>query len=282
MEKLNGYPTDGRSIAEIREHYEVEKELAARLLATPRAARGRAYQELYDELFRRVPHHPQLQVKTTPAQRAREIAQPLAFLKRLARPETTYLEIGPGDCALAFAMAEHVAEVIGVDVSEEVTPVGAAPVNFRLIISDGTSVPLSEASVDLAFSDQLVEHLHPEDMPDHLASIHRALRPGGRYVCFTPNRLTGPVDISRYFDRVATGFHLKEYTIGELADLFRRAGFRDVAAYLIRGERSLPFNRALARVTEGVFGVLPDPVRRALVRRPPIRNLLRIRMVATK
>jgi SAM-dependent methyltransferase len=282
LERLNGLPTDGRSVAEIREHYELEKELAARLMATPPAARGSAYKELYDELFRRVPHHPQLRGKATPEQRARETAQPLAFLARLARPEMTYLEIGPGDCALAFAMAARVNQAIGVDVSEEITSVGETPANFRLIISDGTNVPVPAASVDLAFSDQLIEHLHPDDLPVHLSSIYRALRPGGHYVCFTPNRLTGPVDISRYFDDVATGFHLKEYTCGELDDLFRKAGFRRVVPYLISGERSAVSPWFVVRATEGFFGALPHRLRRSLVRRPRIRNLLRVRMVATK
>jgi SAM-dependent methyltransferase len=282
LEKLNGIPTYGRSVAEIREHYEVEKALARRLLATPPAQRGQAYRDLYDELFRRIPHHPQLQVKSTPEERAREIAQPLAFLNRFAEPTATYLEIGPGDCALAFAMTSRVAAVIGVDVSEEITQIGEAPDNFRLIISDGTSVPLPAGEVDLAFSDQLVEHLHPDDLPDHLSSVCRVLKPGGRYACFTPNRLTGPQDISRYFDPVATGFHLREYTIAELARLFRDAGFREVTSYLIRGDRSAVYPRALSRVTEGVFRAMPHRMRRNLVRLPRVRSLLRVRIVGTK
>ena len=39
-----------------------------------------------------------------------------------------------------------------------------------------------------------------------LANLYRALKPGAVYVCITPNRLSGPHDISLYFDSVATGF----------------------------------------------------------------------------
>ena len=72
-----------------------------------------------------------------------------------------------------------------------------------------------------------MEHLHPDDAVDQLKNIYNALVNGGKYICITPNRLTGPHDISKYFDNVATGFHLKEYTVTELSGLFREVGFSD-------------------------------------------------------
>src|SRR5581483_7134702 len=61
------------------------------------------------------------------------------------------------------------------------------------------------------------------------------------YICVTPNRLSGPHDVSRNFDTVATGFHLKDYTIGELAALFQQVGFRRVNAFVsMRGQMLLP------------------------------------------
>jgi hypothetical protein len=48
----------------------------------------------------------------------------------------------------------------------------------------------------------------------------------------TPNRLSGPWDISRGFDEVATGLHLKEYTVGDLAQQFMAAGFSRVYAFV--------------------------------------------------
>jgi len=54
----------------------------------------------------------------------------------------------------------------------------------------------------------------------------------GIYICVTPNRLSGPHDISKYFDVTATRFHLKEYTNTELSDLFKEAGFLKVRAYV--------------------------------------------------
>jgi predicted SAM-dependent methyltransferase len=51
-----------------------------------------------------------------------------------------------------------------------------------------------------------MEHLHPDDAFEQLKQIYTALTPGGLYICTTPNRLTGPHDVSKYFDETAAGF----------------------------------------------------------------------------
>jgi hypothetical protein len=37
------------------------------------------------------------------------------------------------------------------------------PVGFQLLISDGSSIPVPHHSVDLAYSNQLMKHLHTAD-----------------------------------------------------------------------------------------------------------------------
>ena len=80
-----------------------------------------------------------------------------------------------------------------------------------------------------------MEHLHPDDAAAQLQNILASLAPGGVYICITPNRWSGPHDVSRYFDEEATGFHLHEYTVGELALMFREVGFRSVEALVGSG-----------------------------------------------
>jgi hypothetical protein len=48
-----------RTAEELRQHYEIEKELATRLRNSSRGERAAMYTQVYDELFRRVPKHPQ-------------------------------------------------------------------------------------------------------------------------------------------------------------------------------------------------------------------------------
>jgi SAM-dependent methyltransferase len=273
--------TERRSPALLRQHYEVEKELADRLRHATREQRRSLYGLVYDELYQRVPQHPQLTRKASPELSRAGLVPQLRLLRRYLRPETVVLEIGPGDCALSFALAEQVRQVYGLDVSETITQRVSLPSNFKLILSDGTSVPLPPESVDVAYSNQLMEHLHPDDALEQLEGIWRALRPGGVYICITPNGLNGPHDISAHFDSVATGFHLKEYTVAELSQLFRRVGFRKVQTLLGRQGVCIPAPVAPVVAGEAILRLLPPGPRRALGRTLG-RAFLGIRLLGTK
>jgi SAM-dependent methyltransferase len=136
--------------------------------------------------------------------------------------------------------------------------------------------------VDVAYSNQLMEHLHPDDAAAQLDGIVRALRPGGIYLCITPNRVSGPHDISKYFDEVATGFHLKEYTFAELSALLRAAGFAAVTPYLGAGGAHLFYPGFVVRAFERSLRALPAPVRRRIAPSLPSRIVLGLRVVARK
>jgi SAM-dependent methyltransferase len=275
-------PDERRNAAQLWEQYIIEKELAERLRNASRSERRVLYSAAYEELFRRVPHHSQLTKKASPAERAIQVAVQLNLVQRFLRPDTTFLEIGAGDCALSFAVAPRVRKVYAVDVSTEITAAGSTPGNFELRLSDGTSIPVPENCIDVAYSFQLMEHLHPDDALEQLGNIYRALAPGGVYVCLTPNRHTGPHDISRYFDGEAAGFHLKEYTAGELVALFREVGFRHVHYYLSRRGEHLRAPLAIARCLEATLALLPRSTRQRLVEAKLVRSLLDIRVVAIK
>jgi SAM-dependent methyltransferase len=274
-------PAEHRPPALVRQHYEVERELADRLRHATREQRRSLYGQVYDELYQRVPHHPQLTRKTSPELTRQALAPQLRILRRFLRPETRLLEIGPGDCALSVVLAERVRQVYGLDVSEKITQRVALPPNFQLILSDGTSVPLPPASVDVAFSNQLMEHLHPDDALEQLQGIWRALRPGGVYICITPNRLNGPHDVSQHFDDVATGFHLKEYTVGELSALFRQVGFRKIDSLLGWRGFGFPVRATPVIACESVLAAAPAGARRFLGRTVG-RAFLGVRLVGTK
>ncbi len=271
-----------RTLAQLREHYEIEKELAARLRGAPRDERSRLYGPLYDELFRRVPLHPQLTEKRDASVREADVARQLNFLRRLLKPDSVFLEVGAGDCALSLAAAKRAKKVYAVDVSEEISAGERRPANFELILSDGTSVPVPRGSVTLAYSRRLMEHLHPEDALEQLRNIHAALAPGARYVCITPNRLSGPYDISGYFEDVATGFHLMEYTMSELAAALKGVGFRRLAAYAGGRGRYVRVPVGLVMVVERVLEALPPAWGRGLARTLPMKALLGMTVIGVK
>jgi len=100
-----------RTPAQLRQQYEVEKELADRLRGATREQRRPLYRSVYNELYPRVPHHPQLTRKSSADLTRGALDPQLRLLRPFLRPETTLFEIGPGDCALCVAAAERVRQV---------------------------------------------------------------------------------------------------------------------------------------------------------------------------
>jgi len=268
-----------RTYAQLREHYELEKTLADRLRRAGKAERRSLYSAVYDERAQKIPHHPLVVRAADPAAQARAIAPQVRMLRAFVTSQTELLEIGPGDCALAAAMAHHVKRVYAIDVSHELVKRLAPPPNFEFRLFSGIEIPLPPASVDFVFSNDVLEHLHPEDAHDQLVSVLRVLRPGGKYLCVTPNRLSGPHDVSRSFDRVATGFHLKEYTVGELADTLRAAGFRTASSFIsVHGHILSPQLPVMPfRLTEQLLAMLPFALRRRAA-----RGLTAVKVIAVK
>jgi SAM-dependent methyltransferase len=223
---------DVRTFDRILFHYNVERKLADRLRHASSSERGSLYSSVYNELFESIPDHEQHQRKDDAETSKQETERQFRILRRFVGDGDVYLEVGAGDGALSARVAERVGTCYAVEVSSVIMQNTRLPENVMLILSDGTSIPVPEESVDVAYSNQLMEHLHPEDAKKQLVNIYRALAPGARYICITPNRLSGPHDISRYFDVVSTCLHLREYTNYELRVMFSEVGFRGFRAIL--------------------------------------------------
>lgn len=202
------------------------------------------------------------------------------MLSSYLRATTQFLEIGCGDAALAFAAAGKVGTAYGLDVTDALIDYPSAPENFKFIRTSGVEIPLPAASVDFAYSDQLMEHLHPEDAEAQLREVRRVVAPGGRYRCSTPNRFAGPTDVSVYYDYEATGFHLHEYSYRSLSKLMLSAGFRSVEFVApVRG-RDIPIPATLGAALEITLSLLPRQQRAKITRFKPIRVILGITAIA--
>lgn len=274
--------TTRRTPAQIKEHYKIEKELANRLRNASKQERNHLYSSLYDELYRRVPHHPQLTRKRSTRETEKSIASKMQLLRPFITEDTVFVEVGAGDCSLAYEVAKHAKEVYAVDVSEEISKSRTAPNNFQFILSDGCTIPLTKNSADVAYSNQLMEHLHPDDAFEQLQNIYDILAVGGRYICITPNSLTGPHDISKHFDSVATGFHLKEYTASELSTLFKKVGFSRITAFVAVKGKYIELPIGLMLLAEHILSALPSRLRKAVIHGSTIRSLLNIRLGGIK
>lgn len=271
-----------RTADEIKQHYEVEKQLAARLRGADAATRKRLYPVLYDDLFKQVPLHPQLTRKQDESEAAAAVELRMRLLSRFLHPRSVFLEVGAGDCSLSRRVAERVRNCYALDVSQEILDRSGSQPNMQTVLSDGCTVPVPEGSIDVAYSYQVMEHVHPDDAMEQLHNIYRGLAPNGLYLCVTPNRLSGPHDISRYFDAVATGFHMKEYTLTELEAIFRCIGFRKTIPYVGIANYYIAAPVGLLKLIESILARLPGGVRRWLANQRGVRNLLFISLVGVK
>lgn len=271
-----------RTVEQIKQHYEVEKKLATKLRNAPEEDRQHLYNDLYDELYEKVPTHPLLTLKSSADESAKKASQKMHLIVKYLKPDSVFLEVGSGDCLLSFEAAKQVKQVYAVDVSQEIVKYSTYPDNFELIISDGSSVPLTDNTVTVAYSNQLMEHLHPDDALKQLRNIYQSIAPRGVYICITPNRLCGPHDVSKYFDEEATGFHLKEYTQGELSELFYQVGFSKLKAYIGGKGIYLRFPLFLIKIVESILEKLPFKLRKKLGNFLPIRALLGVILVGQK
>ena len=267
-------------LAARREFYLIEREIADRLRNSTREERKTLYSFSYDELFRRLPRHQQL--TEDESNKAAVIRQNLIMVGRFLRPSSRLLEVGSGDCGFAVEAAKRVRAVYAVDVSREIAGRRPLPANVSLLITDGSNISVPAGSIDVIFSSQLMEHLHPEDAVEQLGEIHRALVSGGVYLCVTTNALSGPHDVSRDFDDVPTGLHLKEYTVRELLILFRAAGFSRIRALV--GARSFYREVSVSQLLalERLLERLPERPRKFLARFPLIRPFLGIKLIGFK
>jgi SAM-dependent methyltransferase len=279
---MRKYAGDDRTIEQIREHYELEKQLANQLRNSNREERLLLYANVYDELYSRLPHHPRHRRSESPEQRTARIGIQLSVLRSFLKKEYVVVELGPGSCNTLRTVAGLVSRAVGVDVSVATTNREQFPSNLELMQFDGVHIPLPSESADLVYSMAVMEHLHPEDALEQLENVVRVLKPGGRYVFCTTHRFRGPDDISRHFDKVATGFHLHEYTFRELGMLLRKSGFQKVYGlprFLGRYYQTPPLALLLV---EALLAPLPYGVRHQLANARGISSILGVRAVAVK
>lgn len=268
-----------RTFEQLRNHYEVEKKLANKLLNANKEDRKKLYTSVYNELFKRVPDHPQIFKKHSSIESDEAVNQQMKLLKYFLNPSVTFLEVGSGSCNLSIETARYVQKVYAIDVSDEIAKDLDPRDNFKFFVSDGCSIPVPDNSVDVAYSYQLIEHLHPDDTYDQLQNIYNALAYKGVYICVTPNKLSGPHDISKYFDDFATGFHLKEYTAVELYDLFIKCGFSKINYYVSIKGRYFVFPYLLLNFFEKFLNAFSPSLRKKIINTQPLKKLLDVLII---
>ena len=86
---------DERTKNQIKEQYEIEKELANKLRFSDRKDRKKLYSSSYDELFKRIPHHPQVYRKSKKIEIKKTINNQLNLLRKFITPSMKLCTASP-------------------------------------------------------------------------------------------------------------------------------------------------------------------------------------------
>jgi SAM-dependent methyltransferase len=104
-------------------------------------------------------------------------------VRRLLGPFTgneVALDAGCGTGSVAFALAPHVAEVVGVDTRADYLDAGraSAPANVRLVEGDVMDLPFGYAEFDLTCCHRVLHHVRLPALA--VSELARVTRPGGK------------------------------------------------------------------------------------------------------
>jgi SAM-dependent methyltransferase len=211
---------------QVQFHFELERSLTAELLASTPENRWDTFQRCYNSLYTSLPW-----LSSTGA--GSEIG---VWARILGSPPQRIYEVGSGAGRLAAELASGGFEVTATDISHERGGNRVAREGLTWGVTDGVNLDrfADVRSFDAVISDQVIEHLHPDDVLRHFEGAKAILREGGRYIFRTPHAYTGPHDVSRVFGLDnPVGMHLREYTNRELNAKLRRAGFASMRGAIV-------------------------------------------------
>jgi ubiquinone/menaquinone biosynthesis C-methylase UbiE len=202
------------------------------------------------------------------------------FFVKLCGTGNRILDIGSGNGKLAFAMAEKNNEVIGLDISKVAISIAQErqkklnhelPVVFKH--GDARKLLFDDNFFDFIVSQDLVEHITESDFKIHLNEVYRVLKPGGRYLLWTPSALKGGS---------SHGLHIKEYTLNELDAVINETKFNytwyDLRFYklklIVRIRQSLIYPvKIYEKALKKIIRFIPKPIDKFFI--PPLLFELR-------
>jgi len=176
-------------------------------------------------------------------------------------PSDRVVDLGCGWGTFGFALSERVREVVGVDFSSRSIELCEAQAtkrradNVRFLRADAADTGLDPDSFDVALAADLFEHLYPDDASRVAREAHRILKPGGRFVTWTPHR-GHLLEVLKNRDIVLKRdvSHVDYKSMDHMRALLADAGFEVERAYY--AESHLPVLRVFERVLQGFVPLL--------------------------
>lgn len=209
-------------------HWKLEKKLTKELLESQSENRWEVFEKAYTTLYTKLQWLNLLSEETTPPEK-----KYANWLEAIGSPPQKIYEVGSGQGKMIAYLAKCGFECKATEITKErgQKHIIDSPENLSWGNSDGVHLDQFEPNefYDLVVSNQVIEHLYPDDLIVHFQSAYNILNQKGRYIFTTPHSYTGPHDISLVFKSdYPQGMHLKEYTCKELYDALKIAGYKDI------------------------------------------------------
>lgn len=166
--------------------------------------------------------------------------------KRSRFAEPLLFEVGYGSGILISEVEKRGFAIGGIEISSTLHDQAVKFVKPRsapnLLVGNVLDLEVADLTPrpSMIYWNDVMEHIAPDEILLYLRRLHDLLAPGGALVTVTPNWLMRPSDITANFHAPRTqsrGLHLKEYRLGEVVRLLKRAGFARVSGPLcaVRG-----------------------------------------------
>jgi ubiquinone/menaquinone biosynthesis C-methylase UbiE len=208
----------------------LENDLAEELLNTGRKEREHKYREVYERMYQACSNEKKAEMSNHYLKTAIEHNTPL---RKLIQTGKTVLDIGCGfghECAL---LAQQDNQTIGIDINtmhiREAKERYGHLKNLNFFSTSGVKLAFPDNSFDFVISKSVFEHLHPNDVDEHLVEVKRVLRADGEYI-FTAITPYKRGDVSAFSNdpeqKDKTGFHINIITWERLYTLLRAHGFK--------------------------------------------------------
>ncbi|MDA7980577.1 MAG: class I SAM-dependent methyltransferase [Pirellulales bacterium] len=240
-------------------HWEEEREFARRIAAAPKGAetRAKAFQQGYDTVTTIIgKRYGESSSGLVMGLNPRYVRLVLKLLKNyeysgklgersLTQPKL--FEVGYGSGAVLEEVAKAGFGVSGIEVStrmrEQALKRLPEHTHNGIHLGDFLSLELGveTGTFQVAYWNDVFEHIPPDENLDYLSKLYGLLAPGGVLLTITPNWHMRPGDITGLYKPPRTeaeGFHLREYTLREMVLLLRRAGFAKISTPLFVTRKS--------------------------------------------
>jgi SAM-dependent methyltransferase len=164
------------------------------------------------------------------------------------------LEVGCGEGYGTALLARSARRILGVDYDALTAAHASATYpQARFVRANLAALPVPSESVDIVATLQVIEHVWNHD--EFVRECLRVLRPGGRLLVTTPNRLT----FSPGLDKPVNPFHTKEFTAAELVELLTANGFViEQVAGLHAGARTQELDRRYGSFVDAQLANPPE------------------------